>query len=81
VSQQGRSFIPNSSFSITNGKVESRGTRSDLSAVKADLTSEGLPCALLFTATDAILVPRRRRTKTAVAVAHPPLELVRMAAL
>jgi hypothetical protein len=37
-------------------KVESHSTRSDLSAVKAEITPERFPRALLFVAADAILV-------------------------
>jgi hypothetical protein len=37
-------------------KAESHSTHSDLSAVKAEITTERFPHGLLFTAADAILV-------------------------
>jgi hypothetical protein len=59
-------------------KAESHSIRSNLSAVKVEITAEGFPRALLFAAADAILVTgqpvsvgsRRRRTAAVVAAAR-----------
>jgi hypothetical protein len=51
-------LIPRSSFSVTIERAESHSARSDLSAVEAETTPEGLRCGLLFLATNTILMPR-----------------------
>jgi hypothetical protein len=59
MSDQSSLLIPRLSFSAIIGKAESHIARSDLSAVKAEITPERLRRALLFTPADAILVSRR----------------------
>jgi hypothetical protein len=65
----------------------SASTRSDLFGVEAEVTPKHLSHALLFAATDVILLTREaasvtpggRQTVAAVGAARPLLELVRMA--
>jgi hypothetical protein len=67
-------FAHSQSIIATITKAESHGTRSDLSAVKAEITTERFHRALLFGAADAILVtrepvsvgPHERRTAAVV---------------
>jgi hypothetical protein len=57
--QSSKPFTHSQIIIATIAKAEWHSTRSDLSAVKAGITTEPLPRALLFATADAILVTRQ----------------------
>jgi hypothetical protein len=56
--QLSESFAHSLIIIATITKAESHSTRTDVSALKAEITPERIPHALLFAAADAILVTR-----------------------